>query len=87
MQQSLLGVFGERDDSRRTAAAEETYTDQVTFTDPEGEATGRPALLLKAAALLEGAPGFVFRAAGPVREAGDLGLLQWHFGPEGQPPS
>jgi hypothetical protein len=86
MQQSLLGVFAERDDARRTAAGEEIYADDVTFTDPEGEATGRAALLEKAAALLAGAPGFVFRAAGPVREAGDLGLLQWHFGPEGQAP-
>ena len=86
MQQSLDGVFGERDDALRAAVAATTYTDDVTFSDPEGVITGRDAVLEKAAGLLAGAPGFVFRAAGPAREAGDLGLLRWEFGPPDQPP-
>jgi len=86
MQQSLEKVFGERNDARRAASAEQTYAADVSFTDPEGVVVGRGALEDKVRALLAGAPGFVFRAAGPVREAGDLGVLQWHFGPENQAP-
>jgi hypothetical protein len=83
---NLLGVFNERNDAARAKAVEQTYTEDVIFHDPEATVTGRAALDAKAKALLDGAPGFVFRAAGPVRFLVDLVLLDWHFGPEGAPP-
>jgi hypothetical protein len=35
---------------------------------------------------LKGAPGFVFRAAGPAEVNHDVGRLQWHLGLPGAPP-
>ena len=87
MQRNLLAVFGERDADRRAAAAAETYSEDVAFSDPEGTVTGRAALVAKAQALLDGAPGFVFAPRGDVRESGGtLGVLAWQFGPAGRPP-
>lgn len=83
---NLHGVFGERDPGRRRATADATYTEDVRFVDPEETVVGRDALLAKAAALLEGAPGFVFGEAGPAYVAGDRGALAWTFGPEGGEP-
>ncbi|MCD2194951.1 nuclear transport factor 2 family protein [Actinomycetospora endophytica] len=86
MHANLLEVFGERDRDRRRAAIARTYTEDVVMHDPEGVVTGRDALDAKVQTLLDGAPGFVFRAAGPLRECDDLGLLGWEFGPEGEAP-
>jgi hypothetical protein len=86
MHANLLEVFGERDRERRLAAIDRTYTEDVVLHDPEGVVTGRTALDAKVAGLLDGAPGFVFRPAGPLRECDDLGLLAWEFGPDGEPP-
>jgi len=87
MRRNLLEVFGERDPGRRAEAAARTYAEDVVFHDPEGPVTGRAAVVAKAGALLDGAPGFVFAARGAVRESGgSLGLLAWQFGPAGGPP-
>ncbi len=83
---NLHGVFGERDPERRRAVAEASYTEDVQFSDPEGSVVGRDAVLAKAAALLEGAPGFVFAEAGPTYLSGDRAALPWTFGPEGAAP-
>ncbi|GAA2509265.1 nuclear transport factor 2 family protein [Winogradskya humida] len=83
---NLLDVFGERDPEARAAAINEVFAENVTFTDPEEAVVGRAALNEKAQRLLDSAPGFVFSAAGEVRVAGNLALLAWNFGPEGQPP-
>ena len=83
---NLHGVFGERDRERRRAALATTYTEDVRFTDPEETVVGRDALEAKAAALLDGAPGFVFAEAGPVHLAGDRAALAWSFGPAGADP-
>ncbi len=83
---NLHGVFGERDPGRRRAAADATYTADVQFVDPKETVVGVAALEAKAAALLEGAPGFVFAEAGPAYVAGDLAALAWTFGPaDGEP--
>lgn len=55
------------------------------FGDEDGVFTGRDARLEKAASLLDGAPAFAFRGAGPALETGNLGLLRWEFGPVDQP--
>jgi len=86
MHANLLEVFGERDRERRRAAIARTYAEDVLFYDPEGVVMGHEALDEKVQSLLDGAPGFVFRPAGPLRESHDLGLLGWEFGPEGQAP-
>jgi hypothetical protein len=86
MQANLLEVFNERDAERRRAAIARTYTPDVRFSDPEETVTGHEALDTKAQRLLDDAPGFVFRAAGPLLTNHDLGHLAWEFGPEGEPP-
>ncbi len=83
---NLMDVFNERDPARRAKAIAEVYTEDVTFTDGSGVVSGHDALDRKAQEILDGAPGFVFRPAGPSRRAGDLGVLSWQFGPDGQPP-
>ena len=83
---NLLEVFGERDGERRRAVIDELYDADVLFQDPEGAVHGRDAVDTKVAALLDDAPGFVFRATTPVRVSGDLGVLSWAFGPaDGDP--
>jgi hypothetical protein len=86
MHANLLEVFGERDRERRRAAIARTYAEDVVFYDPEGVVAGHEALDEKVQSLLDGAPGFVFRPGGPLRESHDLGLLGWEFGPEGRAP-
>ena len=82
----LHRVFGERDPQKRRQAIDDVFAESIVFSDAEGVVTGRDALSEKAGAILDGAPGFVFQDAGPVRESQDLGVLEWHFGPAGQPP-
>lgn len=86
MRANLLDVFNERDDDRRRAAIGQVYAPEVTFADPDETVTGHDALDAKARKILDGAPGFVFTPAGPVRVVQDLGYLAWNFGPEDQPP-
>ena len=83
---NLLGVFGERDPQARAAAIEATYAEDVVFADAEETLVGRDALGQKAQRLLDQAPSFVFRPAGPARIADNLVQLSWQLGPEGAPP-
>jgi len=63
---NLHQVFSERDPERRRAAIERTYTEDVTFIDPEGEFVGRQALSDQAQKLLDGFPAsFVLEEDGP----------------------
>ena len=50
---NLHEVFSERNPQRRRAAIERTYTEDVTFIDPEGEFVGRQALNDQAQKLLD----------------------------------
>ena len=86
MEKNLLEVFGERDSARRKIAINAIYTENCTFYETNEEIAGRDALNAKVESLLKGAPGFVFRAAGPAEVNHDVGRLQWHFGPPGAPP-
>jgi hypothetical protein len=86
MHASLLEVFGERDPHRRQDVMERIYTPEVTFTDVEERVVGYQAITEKVQRLLQGAPGFAFRANGPARVVQDMGYLAWDFGPPGQPP-
>ncbi|GAA4267882.1 nuclear transport factor 2 family protein [Frondihabitans peucedani] len=83
---NLHEVFAERDGSVRRAVVDRTYTDDVSFADPEEIVTGRAALDAKAAALLGGAPEtFVFASDGPKYVGEGIGALPWAFGPAGAP--
>ena len=42
--------------------------------------------MLRSKASSKGAPGFVFRAAGPAEVNHDVGRLRWQLGPPGAPP-
>lgn len=83
---NLHEVFSERDPERRWAAIERTYTEDVTFRDPEGVFVGRQALNKQAQKLLDGAPtGFVLEEDGPRYVGTDIAALAWRFGPPGRP--
>jgi ketosteroid isomerase-like protein len=83
---NLLAVFNNRDPASRRAAIDETYTDDVAFTDPDGTVIGRSALDERAAAVLAGSPEeFVFTAEGLRYTSSDSGALAWAFGPSGAP--
>jgi hypothetical protein len=86
MRANLMDVFGERDAERRRAAIGRTYHPDVRFADPDETVTGHDAVDAKAQGILDGAPDFVFAAAGPVRVSQDLGYLEWSLGPQGAPP-
>jgi SnoaL-like domain len=81
---NLHEVFSERNPERRRAAIERTYTEDVTFIDPDGEFVGRQALSDQAQKLLDGVlAGFVFEEDGPRYVGTDTAALAWRFGPAG----
>jgi SnoaL-like domain len=86
LRSNLHEVFSERDPERRRAAIERTYTEDVTFIDPEGESVGRQALSDQAQKLLDGVlAGFVLEEDGPRYIGTDTAALAWRFGPPGNP--
>jgi SnoaL-like domain len=83
---NLFEVFSERDPERRWAAIGRTYTEDVTFIDPDGEFIGWQELSDRAQELLNGAPaGDVFEEDGPTYLGTDTAALAWRFGPPGTP--
>jgi hypothetical protein len=88
MARNVLEVFGERDSERRQSVINELYTENCTFADFETDEqiVGRGALNAKVEQILQEAPGFVFRLAGPAELNHDLGRLRWRFGPDGAAP-
>lgn len=83
---NLYEVFAERDPERRWAAIGRTYTEDVTFIDPDGEFAGWQALSDRAQELLDGASaGDVFEEDGPTYVGTDMAALAWRFGPPGKP--
>lgn len=86
MHANLTEVFGERGSAARAEAAARTYAADVVFSDPDEVVVGVDAVVEKAGRILDGAPGFVFRPAGPVHENHDLGYLAWEFGPADAEP-
>jgi hypothetical protein len=83
---NLHEVFSERDPEHRRAAIERTYSEDVTFIDPEAKFVGRQALNDQAQKLLDGFPaGFVFEEDGPRYVGTDTAALAWRIGPPGSP--
>jgi SnoaL-like domain len=84
---NLFAVFNVRDPERRLEAIARNYTDDVTWTDPDGTTEGHQAMNEQAQKLLDRVPSFVFSAAGPVHVSRDLGLLAFNMGVPEQPPA
>jgi len=79
---NLHQVFNNRDGAARRRAIDDLYTDDVTFSEPEGTVTGRAALDERAAALLARTPDdFEFVEDGPPYIGTSTGALAWRFGP------
>ena len=87
MLDNLFAVFNVHDPERRMEAIERNYTEDVTWTDPDGTTQGRRAMNDRAQKLIERSPDFVFSAAGPVLLSRDLGLLAFNLGVPEQPPA
>jgi len=63
-----------------------TYTEDVTFIDPDGEFVGWQALSDQAQKHLDGLlAGYVFEEDGPTYAGTDTAALAWRFGPPGKP--
>ncbi len=83
---NLHEVFSERNPERRWAAIERTYTEDVTFIDPDGEFAGWQALSDQAQKLLDGLlAGYVFEQDGPRYAVAETAALAWRVGPPGKP--
>jgi hypothetical protein len=87
MLENLFAVFNVRDPEQRLEAIVRNYTEDVSWTDPDGTTHGHEAMNEQAQKLLDRLPGFVFSAAGPVYVSRDLGLLAFNMGPPEQPPA
>jgi hypothetical protein len=86
MERNVLEVFGERDSEHRKSVINELYVENCTFFEADGQVVGRDTLNTRVDQILQEAPGFVFRLAGPAEVNHDHGRLRWHFGPEGAAP-
>jgi hypothetical protein len=85
--ENLFALFSDRDAERRFEVIARNYTEDVTWTDPDGTTQGHEALNEQAQKLLDLMPDFVFNAAGPVHVSRDLGLLSFNLGVPKQPPA
>jgi hypothetical protein len=86
MERNVLEVFGERDSERRKSVINDIYAENCTFFEADDQIVGHDALNAKVGKILEEAPGFVFRLAGPAEVNHDVGRARWHFGPNGIAP-
>jgi hypothetical protein len=81
----LHEVFSERNPERRHQAIGRTYTEDVTFIDPDGEFVGWQALSDQAQKLLDGLlAGYVFEEDSPAYAGPETAALAWRFGPPGK---
>ena len=87
MLDNLFAVFNVRHPERRLEAIARNYTEDVRWTDRDATTLGHQAMNERAQQLLDGAPAFVFNAAGPVHVSGDLGLLAFTMRVPEQPPA
>ncbi|MCM0638946.1 hypothetical protein [Cellulomonas wangsupingiae] len=75
---NLHRVFSDRDADARRRVIDDIYTDDVTFTEPEGTVHGRVALAGRASALLGRTPStFEFVEDGPRYVGTSTGALAW----------
>jgi SnoaL-like domain len=87
MLENLFAVFNVRNSERRMEAITRNYTEDVTWTDPDGTTQGHEAMNEQAQKLLDRMPDFVFSAAGPVHVSRDLSVLAFNMGVPEQAPA
>lgn len=86
MERNLLEVFGQRNPELRKSVISEIYAEDCIFFEGNEKIVGRDALNARVDKILQGAPGFTFRMAGPPQVNHDHGRLLWQFGPERAAP-
>jgi hypothetical protein len=85
---NLHGVFGATNDANRLRAAEQAYSPDVTFTDPEGTFVGLQAVVTRAKTLADDAPrDWRFTDEGPIYSDQDSAALAWSLGPPNAEPA
>ncbi|PRC46194.1 hypothetical protein C6A85_91320, partial [Mycobacterium sp. ITM-2017-0098] len=72
-------VFNERDETLRRAAIDQTYAENVRWTDAEGVTTGRADLEAKCVQLQSTLADLQFVADGSVHQLPGFGYLAWHL--------
>jgi uncharacterized protein len=82
---NLTQVFDERDGDRRRTAIAELWAPDAVFVDPMGRFTGHAALDAAIAELHGHTPAHRFAAVGAPSVHPGGGLLNWSYGPEGDP--
>ena len=85
LRRNLHEVFGEHDSSKRRAAIEELYVEDVVFSDSHARHVGREALDEAVIGLHKMLPGYVFKEIGPAQTLTNAGRLAWSFGPAEDP--
>jgi hypothetical protein len=82
---NLFKVFDERDASKRSAAVQDTYAEEIVWYEPDRLVKGLEALDARAAVLQGEAPGFKFGANGIMSVSQNVGVLRWNYGPDEKP--
>lgn len=81
---NLLGIFNERNPAKRLEQMKETYSPNITFSEPSEVVSGIEAVDVVITKLLERSPDYVFRPVGKVWVNHEMVTMEWEFGPEGQ---
>lgn len=83
-QQNLLGIFNERDSTKRLTQMQATYDESIAFYDPDKLIKGFDTINEFISQLLDGNPDRTFQPRGNVWVNADLVMLEWEFGPAGE---
>ena len=78
-----LAAWNETDPAARRALVDALFTEDVRYTDPMADVSGREQLAGLIGAVQAQFPGFVFRPAGDADAHHDQVRFTWHLGPEG----
>ncbi len=81
-----LAAWNATDPAARRALLDEVFAEDVRYTDPMADVTGREGLDGLVAAVQAQFPGWVFRLAGPADAHHEQVRFTWHLGPEGAEP-
>jgi hypothetical protein len=82
--QNLLGIFNERDSTKRLTQMQATYDENIAFYDPDKLIKGFDTINEFVSQLLDSNAGWSFRPYGNVWVNSNLLMLEWEFGPAGQ---
>ena len=88
LERNLQGIFGEGDDARRQAVAEEILAEDVIFVEPHGITRGRNEIVRLAGKIRATHPTFKYTPISPAEDLhGQAGRVKWVAGAPGEPPS